>query len=183
MVADILTFSRMLFSLLLLVFSPLSPFGGILYLLCGVTDVLDGFAARRLHTESDKGAKLDSAADLIFAGVYSVRILPLLSVPLWIWIWAGTIAAAKIAGILIAGKKAHGLKIEHSFGNRLTGLLLFLWPLSVRILNVRYGAALAGASAAGTVIMELRRLKRLPAPPSEDKIQQPPRRRRKERRT
>ena len=30
----------------------------------GITDVLDGFAARRLHTESEHGAVLDSVADV-----------------------------------------------------------------------------------------------------------------------
>ena len=82
MVADSITVSRILFSLTLLAFSPHSPLFAAFYLLCGVTDVLDGFAARKLHTESEKGAILDSTADLLFAVAYAVKILPLLSVPL-----------------------------------------------------------------------------------------------------
>ena len=80
MTANIITVSRILFSVLLLVFSPYSYFFAALYLLCGITDVLDGFVARRLHTESEQGAMLDSVADLLFAVIYAVRILPLLSV-------------------------------------------------------------------------------------------------------
>lgn len=38
----------------------------VLYSLCGVTDVLDGFLARKLHTESKAGEWLDSFADLFF---------------------------------------------------------------------------------------------------------------------
>ena len=155
MIANCITVSRILFSLVMILF-PLSsiPFA-VLYVLCGATDVLDGFAARKLHTESEKGAMLDSTADLIFAVVYAVKILPFLNIPLWIWIWTAIIAIAKITGILIASKKAHKLSIEHSFGNKLTGLLLFFLPLSVCAIDVKYGATLVCIFATGTVIKEI----------------------------
>ncbi len=159
MAANIITLSRILFSLLLPVLSPCSPLFALSYLMCGVTDVLDGFAARRLHTESEKGAILDSAADLVFAVVYTVRILPLLSVPRRIWIWAAVIAAVKITGIIIASRKAHRLLIEHSFVNKLTGLLLFLLPLSVFIFDVKYGAAAVCIAASAAAITEIYRMK------------------------
>ena len=155
MIANCITVSRMLFSLLLFGLSPSSPLFAAFYLLCGVSDVLDGFLARKLHAESKTGAMLDSMADLLFALVYAVKLLPLLSVPLWIWIWAAIIAAAKITGILIASRKARSLSIAHSFGNRLTGVLLFLLPLSVRVADVKYGAALVCTAATVTVIEEI----------------------------
>lgn len=155
MIADHITFSRMLFSLLLLAFPPFSLAFAALYLLCGITDVLDGFVARKLHTESEKGAMLDSVADLLFAVIYAVRILPLLSIPLWIWIWAAIIAVIKAAGIMIVSKKVHGLWIEHSSGNKLTGLLLFFLPLSVCIADVEYGATFACVVATATAIKEI----------------------------
>ena len=144
-----------MFSFAMILFPPSSIPFAVLYVLCGVTDVLDGFLARKLHTESEKGAMLDSAADLIFTVVYAVKILPLLNIPLWIWIWTAIIATAKITGILIASTKAHRLSIEHSFGNKLTGLLLYLIPLSVHIADVKYGAILACAVATGTVLIEI----------------------------
>ena len=155
MIANCITGSRILFSLLLLGFSPNTFPYAAFYLLCGLTDVLDGFAARKLHTESEKGAMLDSVADLLFTAVYAVKILPLLNIPLWIWIWTAIIAAVKITGILIASKKAHKLMIEHSFGNKLTGLMLFLLPLSVCVADVKYGATLVCIIATITVIKEI----------------------------
>lgn len=155
MTANIITVSRILFSVLLLVFSPYSYFFAALYLLCGITDVLDGFAARRLHTESEHGAILDSVADLLFTVAYAVEILPFLSIPLWIWIWIAIIAVIKVTGIMIASKKAHRLSIEHSFGNKLTGLLLFFLPLTVRLFDVKLGAAVVCTVATGTVIKEI----------------------------
>lgn len=157
MIADTITISRILFSVLLLVFPPYSFSFAVLYLLCGATDVLDGFAARKLHTESEKGAMLDSVADLLFALIYAVRILPLLSIPFRIWIWAAIIAVAKVAGIITISQKAHRLLIEHSFGNKLTGLLIFLLPLSTCIVDVRYGATLVCVTATVTVIKEVTR--------------------------
>ena len=158
--ANLITVSRMLFSFLLLLLWPRSFVFAASYLLCGATDVLDGFVARKLHTESETGAMLDSAADLLFAVVYAVRILPLLSIPRWVWIWTAIIAVIKVAGILIASRKAQKFTIEHSFGNKLTGLLLFLLPMSVCAADVKYGAALVCAAATVTVIREITNAKR-----------------------
>ena len=155
MIANCITVSRILFSLAMILFPPSSVPFAILYGLCGVTDVLDGFFARKLHTESEKGAMLDSTADLFFAVVYTLKILPLLNVPYWIWIWTAIIAVTKITGIVIASGKVHQLVIEHSFGNKLTGLLLYLLPLSVHIADVKYGAILVCIAATITVIKEI----------------------------
>lgn len=159
MIADGITVSRILFSLILLALQPQSILFAALYLLCGVSDALDGFAARKLHAESEHGAILDSIADLVFAVTYAVKILPLLAIPLWIWIWTAIIAAVKITGIFIASRNAHRLSVAHSLGNKLTGFLLFLLPLSVRIADVKYGAALVCIAATATVIKEIPRRK------------------------
>lgn len=144
---------------MLLFFPPSScPFAA-LYILCGASDMLDGFAARKLHTESKTGAMLDSIADLFFAAVYAVKILPLLSIPFWIWIWTAVIAVIKVAGIIIASKKTHRLLIDHSFGNKLTGLLVFLLPLSGYLTDVKYCAILICAVATVTVIQEIMKAK------------------------
>lgn len=158
MIADIITVSRIVFSLLFMLSKDSLPFFA-LYLLCGISDVLDGFIARRLHTESERGAVLDSVADLVFAVIYAVRILPLLAVPLWAWLCAGVIAVIKIVCIIIASKKAKKLSIEHSVSNKLTGVLLFLLPLSVYIADVKYGAAAVCVAASAAVIKEIINIK------------------------
>ena len=117
--------------------------------------MLDGFLARKLHTESEHGAMLDTAADLIFALAYAVKLLPQLHIPRWLWIWTAIIAAAKVTGILIASKRACRLYIEHSVFNKLTGLLMFLLPLSARFADVKYGATLVCVAATGTTINEI----------------------------
>lgn len=152
MTANFISASRMLFSVILLFLPPFHFSFILLYILCGATDVLDGFVARKLHTVSAKGAALDSTADLLFTLVYAVKVLPNLSIPLWIWGWTLLIALVKATGILIASKNAHGLYIEHSFANKFTGLLLFLLPLSVCITDIKYSAAFVCIAASATTI-------------------------------
>lgn len=155
MIDDIITLSRIPFSLLLLVFPVSSPFFAVLYLLCGISDVLDGFLARKLHTESKKGAMLDTTADLIFAVIYAIKILPILSLPFWIWVWTAFIAVLKITVITTASIKKHRLFIEHSTVNKLTGILLFLLPLSVFVIDIKYASSLVCAVATFSAIKEL----------------------------
>lgn len=159
MVADIITVSRILFSLLLFVFSSSSYLFTVLYIICGITDMLDGFVARKLHTESKKGAMLDSAADIVFTIVYAFKILPMMLIPLWIWIWVGMIAVIKTAAIVLKSKNEHGLSVEHSFLNKLTGLLIFLFPLSVHIADIKYSAAFVCIIATFAVLDEICKLR------------------------
>ena len=76
--ANLLTLVRVPLALGLLTVSPLSPAFFLLYVLSGVTDMLDGPVARRTHTESRTGAKLDSLADAVFLAAVLYRLLPVL---------------------------------------------------------------------------------------------------------
>ena len=159
MIANCITISRLLLSLALFAISPSTPLFTGFYLLCGVTDMLDGFIARKMHTESKLGELLDSVADLFFAASYVVKILPKLHVPFWIWIWTAAIAAAKLYGILQRSQKEQRFCIAHSFFNKLTGLLIFLLPLTVPVLDVAYSTVTVCAVATLTAAEEILMLK------------------------
>ena len=60
--ANALTICRIIFSLALLVPPALSPTFLAIYAAAGVTDMADGFIARRTRTESEFGTRLDSIA-------------------------------------------------------------------------------------------------------------------------
>ena len=77
-IADCLTTARMAGTAALAFLRPLSPAFFFVYALTGLTDVLDGWIARRTGTASDFGARLDSAADILFYGVVLWRIFPIL---------------------------------------------------------------------------------------------------------
>lgn len=106
------------------------------YLLCGVTDMLDGALARRLQAESRTGEVLDSLADAFFVLVCLVRLLPHLRLPSWLWIWVGLIALIKLFTLAVGAFRDHRFAFLHTAAKKLTGLLLFLFPLALPWLGI-----------------------------------------------
>lgn len=80
-IANILTASRFLFAVGMVLEAPFSPVFWVCYLGGGVSDLLDGPVARALHIQSDVGATLDSAADLVFAAAIAVGFCEMFSFP------------------------------------------------------------------------------------------------------
>ena len=138
--ANLITSCRILFSLLLFFFPALSPGFYGLYLAAGLSDMLDGFVARRTNTASPLGAKLDSMADIIFLAVCLIKLLPVLTLPVWLWVWVGLIALLRLVNILSGFVCRKKLVLLHTKANKLTGALLFLLPLSLGFLNLLYTA-------------------------------------------
>ena len=97
-----------------------------LYALCGISDMVDGWLARKLHAETKTGAILDSVADLSFVACCAIRLLPHLSIPLWLWIWAGIIVVIKIVNQVSALALFKRFCFPHTVANKLAGFLLFL---------------------------------------------------------
>lgn len=140
-IANIITGCRVLCSVWLLMIPVFSVRFYVVYLFCGLTDMADGIIARKTNSESGLGAGLDSAADFIFAAAAFVKILPEMALPGWVWGWmAGivTIRGFNAALGLIREKK---LILGHTVMNKITGLLLFLLPLTTSLIDVKFSAA------------------------------------------
>ena len=125
------------------------PLGGgfwAVYLLCGLSDMIDGALARRLKAVSELGSRLDSLGDLALVIVCAVRLLPELELAVWAWVWIGIIAAVKL--LCYAAVK----EIPHTKLNKLTGACLFaLLPVAFlweRSCTVFFLCAVASLSAA-----------------------------------
>ena len=131
--ADIITLIRMAGTLLLLVVEPLTSSFFWLYGLTGLTDVLDGWIARKTNTDSDFGAKLDSAADLLFYAVILFRVFPALwnTLPVYIWYAVAGIGLVRISAYLIGAVKYHRFVSLHTYLNKVTGVAVFLTPFSL----------------------------------------------------
>ena len=130
-IANLLTGSRLFCSVVLLFFPVFTVGFSFLYLYCGFTDMVDGTVARKTNAASEFGAKLDTAADMAFLAAALVKILPSVSLPLWMWIWIGLIGLMKISSIaaaVVSGKKEI---LPHTVMNKVTGLLLFLLPMTL----------------------------------------------------
>ena len=100
-IANIITGSRIIFSLTLLVIPLSSAWFYVLYLFCGLTDMIDGAIARKTNAVSSFGSKLDTAADFIFMAVCAVKILPIIYLPVLLWIWIAVIAIIKFANVVM----------------------------------------------------------------------------------
>ena len=124
------TVLRIAGTLCLLFLRPLSPWFFVFYTLSGLTDVLDGWLARRTGTASGFGAKLDSIADLLFYAVVLVRIVPLLwlRLPQEVWYAVGAVLILRLSAYLAAAVKYRRFASLHTWLNKLTGVAVFLIP-------------------------------------------------------
>ena len=100
--------------------------------------MIDGAVARKAMAVSRFGARLDTVADLVFMLVGSVKILPLLHLPLWLWGWIILIALIKILNIALFFVLKKKLISIHSALNKITGLSLFLLPLTLTFAKATY---------------------------------------------
>ncbi len=97
-----------------------------LYVLGGLSDIIDGWLARKLHAESKTGAILDSVSDIVFVACCAISLLPVLEIPMWLWIWAGVIVIIKIVNQISSLVVCKRFCFPHTLANKLTGFLLFL---------------------------------------------------------
>ena len=124
-----LSFIRIIFSLLLFFTKPLSYLFFIIYLICSISDVLDGYVARKYNLVTDFGAKLDSIADMTMFLSLIIVLLPVLNFTLEIYVLILIIVILKIASAIYCYIKFEKLSTIHSYLNQITGLLIILIPI------------------------------------------------------
>ena len=129
--ANAITSVRIVCALALIFFPTFSKWFYTLYIIGGVSDVLDGFAARYLKNESELGAKLDTIADIVFTAVVVIKVFRAIYIPLWLIIWTACIAVIKcistICGLIINKQFIS----EHTVMNKICGVLLFSIPICI----------------------------------------------------
>ena len=116
---------RFLGAVCLLLFGVESCAFWVIYFVCGLSDMADGYLARILGCESKTGAMLDSLADLAFVICCCFKLIPALAFPKWLWIWE----IINQISALVMYKKCI---FPHTIANKVTGVLLFVGaPLTV----------------------------------------------------
>ena len=153
-IANIITGSRIVFSLLLLFIPLSSALFYIFYLFCGLTDMIDGTVARKTGAVSNFGAKLDTASDFVFMAVCVVKLLPKINIFVWLWIWIAIIAIVKVINIVMGFIRRKKFVALHTFLNKITGLLLFLLPLTLQFILPTYSFAVVCTIATIATIQE-----------------------------
>ena len=153
--ANIITSIRILGSVCMLFSSVFSPMFYGTYILCGFTDMIDGTIARKTNAVTSFGCYLDSIADLIFLTVASIKLLPAIYIPNWIWISTLIIFLIKIAAVIWNYILGQLFMFEHTLLNKITGFLLFLLPFSLPFVEIKYGAGIVCTVAFVSAIQEL----------------------------
>ena len=137
-IANIITGSRIVFSLSLLFIPLSSAWFYALYLLCGLSDMIDGTVARRTSSASEFGARLDTVSDFVFMTVALIKFVPHFHILAWLWIWIGIIAMIKLGNAAWGFVRAKKLIFPHTVLNKITGLLLFILPVTISFVDLTY---------------------------------------------
>ena len=153
-VANLITFCRILGSIGLLFCPVFSDSFYVLYLFCGLTDMVDGIIARKTNAASEFGARLDTIADFLFVIASFVKLVPMIRIPAWIWVWAAVIAVVKLVTLVCGFTQMKQMPSLHTIANKATGLCLFLLPLTMSFVDLLYTAPVVCVIATIAAIQE-----------------------------
>ena len=98
----------------------------IIYALCGISDISDGWLARELKCVTKTGALMDSLSDICFVACCAWTLLPILELPQWLWLWAGVIVVIKVVNQISALVMYGRCCFPHTTANKIAGFLLFI---------------------------------------------------------
>jgi len=152
--ANIITIVRILCSIAILFCPVFSVAFYSLYIAAGLSDMIDGWVARRTNTVSEFGAKLDTIADFVFVVVCLVKLLPVMDVPVWLYVWIGIIAVIKVINIVSGYVVQKRFVAVHSVMNKVTGVLLFILPLTLSFIDLKYSATVVCIIATFAAVQE-----------------------------
>ena len=130
-IPNILSVSRIVLGLPLLLVEVMTMPFWVLYVIAGMTDMLDGFLARRWGVEGKFGARLDSLADFVFVLAVGYKLFPWLKLSDELWMMIGLIALVKIINAISSYVVKHKIEFLHTKANKLTGFLLFIGMMTI----------------------------------------------------
>ena len=116
--------------------------------------MIDGTVARKKGTVSEFGSKLDTAADFVLVVVCLIKLIPVVHVPAWIIIWIIMIAVVKAINLISGYVMRKRIVVLHTAMNKVTGILLFVLPLTLTVIDLKYSGAVVGTVAAFAAIQE-----------------------------
>ena len=154
-IPNIITLFRLVFSPALLLFTPFSNSFLLLYALLGLSDVLDGFLARRWGVSGKLGARLDSAADFLLFGIILYLLVRNYRFPVWALLWVASIAILRFVALAVCYARFHKLAFLHTYANKATGFLLVLSPFLLSLLGLNTSVIVVSVAASISALEEL----------------------------
>ena len=105
----------------------------LVYGICGLSDAIDGFVAKKFRLESKFGTIYDSVGDLLFYTVMGIKIFPTLLrlfIPLY-WVFIIVPTVLHIIAYIICAIKFHKFASLHTYANKALGLIVFFFPFAL----------------------------------------------------
>ncbi|MDR2047364.1 MAG: CDP-alcohol phosphatidyltransferase family protein [Clostridiales bacterium] len=137
-VPNILSVTRIAGALSLVLFAVLNlnAVYVVVYIVCGITDVLDGTIARRYNATSKLGATLDTAGDLllIFSAFFSALFILGLykTIKFGVLLWAISALLFRVFNLILTRIKFKFWNGMHTYATKIAGAVtFFIVPVSV----------------------------------------------------
>ena len=86
--------------------------------------------------------------------VCAVKLLPMINLSTWLWVWIAVIAIIKFANIVWSFVRKKQLVDYHTVLNKITGSLLFLLPFTLQFIEPTYSFAVVCSVATIAAIEE-----------------------------
>ena len=116
--------------------------------------MIDGVVAREMGSVSEFGTKLHTAADFILVVVCLIKLIPILHIPKWLMIWIIVIAVIKAINLISGYVMRKEIVVLHTAMNKVTGILLFVLPLTLTFIDLKYSGAVISTLATFSAIQE-----------------------------
>ncbi|MBR0473632.1 MAG: CDP-alcohol phosphatidyltransferase family protein [Erysipelotrichaceae bacterium] len=156
-IANCITSIRLIGAFVLIMFDIRSTAFLVVYAICGLSDALDGFVARKLHAESELGKKLDSVSDLSLYSVMLIKAIPLLIEalpPKGLYTIIGLILF-RIFLYVVYWLFTRQLLSTHSIYNKIVSIMMFFLPFALQLPFARYYCYATMAVAAVSLVDEV----------------------------
>lgn len=108
----------------------------VIYLICGISDMMDGYLARKAHVTSRLGEVLDSTADTVLLLITFSLLVPILLWERWLVLWISLIAFIRLAALAIGFGRFHTFAWLHTYINKAAGALLFFSPFFITVVSI-----------------------------------------------
>ena len=152
--ANMLSISRIVGAAILLLGSfailpipPLSFSFFVIYVLCVITDLIDGPIARKTKTVSSFGSALDSVADVALILSVLAILIPILDFEMWMFVCIAIVLALRIISVLIGIKKFGAITLLHTYSSKTSALILALFPVLLGVFDIGIAFGIAAVFA------------------------------------
>lgn len=154
-IPNIITIIRILGTVLLFPYFPGTWIFSVIYIVCGISDFLDGFLARKLNAKSEFGARFDTIADEFLFVVVAYKVLPIIISSFEMLLWIIGIALLRLLSMGVCNYRFKSISMLHTYANKITGGIVFLIPLVINIPYFNVVAVIACVLATYSSLEEL----------------------------